>query len=450
MFPALVLVLAEMASPRESRRAMILPRTSCGLLASAFLLGSLAPAVAEGEVGINDPIHQYWTATPKDRFSLLKAALASGEVQLDTSSELRFLETLLEALEVPVSSQMLVFSVTSLQKNLISPRRPRALYFSDDTYVGYVPGGQIEVISLDPELGGIFYIFDDFRPGRRPQTERSDDCMRCHSPRHMDGVPGLVIESVVPGITGGGEKAFRREITGHGIPLNLRFGGWHVTGAPASLKHWGNLMMIYNDVGRVERPIQPGELFDFRRYPRATSDVLPQLLHEHQIGFVNRALQASYRARVLLKNPEAHAAPDRERELDELAKGLVKYLLFAEEAAIPSEGIAGDADFKAAFASPRKAGPGGASLRDLDLKTRLLAHRCSYMIYSPAFVGLQPELKSRIFGLLGTALSSADVPEEFAYLPAAEREAIRGILKATLPDLPEGWGEAADARLSQR
>jgi hypothetical protein len=50
---------------------------------------------------------------------------------------------------------MLVFSVTSLQKEIISPRRPRSLYFNDDTYVAYVPGGKIEVISLDPELGGI-------------------------------------------------------------------------------------------------------------------------------------------------------------------------------------------------------------------------------------------------------------------------------------------------------
>src|SRR5690606_33992567 len=155
------------------------------------------------------------------------------------------------------------------------------------------------------------------------------------------GIPGLVLESVVPGITGGGEKAFRREITGHGIPLDLRFGGWHVTGAPASLKHWGNLMMIYNDSGRVERPIQPGELFDFRRYLRATSDVLPHLLHEHQVGFVNRALQASYRTRVLLKGPDA---PEVGQELDALALDLAKYLLFADEAALPAEGLVGDAD----------------------------------------------------------------------------------------------------------
>ncbi len=417
---------------------------SRALLACALALaGPLHPGTA-AEVGIGDPIHQYWTATPQDRFSLLKNELSEGKRTLDITSETAFLQSLLSALEVPVSSQMLVYSVTSLQKDMISPRRPRALYFNDDTYVGYVPGGQIEVISLDPTLGGIFYIFDDFRPGRRPQLERSEDCMRCHSPRYMEGIPGLVVESVVPGITGGGEKAFRREVTGHGIPLDLRFGGWHVTGAPPSLKHWGNLLMVYTDAGRQERPIQPGELFNLQRYLRPTSDVLPQLLHEHQVGFVNRAVQATYRARTLLQEPAGSPlAPEVALELDRLAHGLVRYLLFADEAPLPAEGIAGDPEYKTAFATPRQPGPTGESLRDLDLQTRLLRYRCSYMIYSPAFVGLQPPLKKRIFQLLGTALSENAVPEEFAYLPKAERVAIRVILRTTLPDLPADWGNDA-------
>ena len=32
------------------------------------------------------------------------------------------------------------------------PQNPRAIYFSDDIYLGYVPGGQIEVIGIDPKL----------------------------------------------------------------------------------------------------------------------------------------------------------------------------------------------------------------------------------------------------------------------------------------------------------
>ena len=62
---------------------------------------------------------------------------------------------------MPVSSQLLLFSASSLQSEIINPRNPRALYFNEDTYVGFVPGGKIEVISMDPTsatgstIGGI-------------------------------------------------------------------------------------------------------------------------------------------------------------------------------------------------------------------------------------------------------------------------------------------------------
>ena len=40
---------------------------------------------------------------------------------------------------------------------------------------------------------------------------------------------------------------------------------------------------------------------------------------------------------------------------------------------------------------------------------------------------------------LGAALSIERPDREFAYLPAAEKQNIRAILKATLPDLPSAW-----------
>jgi hypothetical protein len=346
----------------------------------------------------------------------------------------------LDALQVPVSSQMLVYSVTSLQKGLVSPRRPRALYFNDDTYVGFVPGGRIEVISLDPEIGAIFYIFDRLRPGALPAADRSEDCMSCHAPHHMDETPGLVIESVVPGVTGGGEKAFRRERSGHDIPFEERFGGWHLTGTNGFPHRWGNVMMEYTPEGRRERTLQVGELFDVSRYLLPTSDLLPQLLHEHQVGFVNRAVQAQYRTRSLL-----HASgetPKVREELDRLAHGLVKYLLFADEVALPATGVAGDPAFKTAFLARGPRTSSDRSLRELNLQSRLLQNRCSYMIYSPAFTGLAAPLKSRIYALLDRALSDATPERDFAYLPLAERDAIREILKATVPDLPSDWGSS--------
>ena len=125
------------------------------------------------------PEHDYWNRPLNDPFTKLKDDLEQGRMNLDESSEKAYLESLLEALKIPVSSQMLVYSTTSLQLSLISPRTPRALYFNEEIYLGYVQGGRIEIVSIDPEIGGIFYIFDIPRNGKRPVAERSRRCMNC-------------------------------------------------------------------------------------------------------------------------------------------------------------------------------------------------------------------------------------------------------------------------------
>jgi hypothetical protein len=72
------------------------------------------------------------------------------------------------------------------------------------------------------------------------------------------------------------------------------------------------------------------------------------------------------------------------------------------------------------------------TLRDLDLHTRLLRHRCSYMVYSPTFTGLPPSLRRRVDRALDRALDVAMPEPVFAYLPAEEKSAIRTILRETL------------------
>ena len=412
----------------------------------AILLATLAFALATAGVradeaqGIGNPLHGYWTREPQDRFSRVKAEIESGQIPLDASSEKAALESLLRALEVPASSQTLVYSATSLQKGLINARNPRAMYFNDDTYVGYVPGGRIEIASLDPELGGIFYLLDRPREGRPPRAQRERNCMNCHSPHYLGEIPALVLESVVPVMSGGGEKAFRREQTGHGVALDQRFGGWYVTGDAGYGKHWGNLIFEYGPEGRRERPLAVGELFDVARYPVATSDVLAHLLHEHQAGFVNRVLVGTYRTRELLAgaNGDAEAVAG---ELDTLARSIVRYSLFADEVPLPAAGVTGDITFREAFLATRKPAANGAALKDFDLGTRLFRYRCSYKIYSPTFAGMPAPLKERVYRLLRRALDGAE--REFAYLPAAERSAIRTILAETLPEVTAAWRTSA-------
>jgi hypothetical protein len=411
-------------------------------IGALFLSGLAAPAAEAAPVptyrDFDVPPHNYNARTPRDRFSNMIQTLES-DPRLDRSSEKAFLISFLKILGVPASSQMLVFSTTSLQLSLISPANPRAIYFTDDLYVGYIPGGRLEVLSLDPELGAIFYIFNIPSEKGAIRFERSNRCMNCHVSDDTGHVPGLVIKSVVPGPGGGTLDDFRGGQSGHGILFSDRFGGWHVTGKHGITNHWGNLTgrSVAGDINTFPNP--PGARFQWTKYPVGTSDILAHLLHEHQAGFVNRVVEAGYRARTALFISDGRLTPSLSAELDGQARILVRYLLFTDEVPLPAGGIEPDVTFKADFLRNRRATAEGLSLKDLDLRTRLLKHRCSYMIYSPVFEGLPGVMKTRIYSRLRDALKDRNSDTEFAFLPSAEKKAIHGILRATLPDLPPSW-----------
>ena len=237
------------------------------LFATALLASSFASSLLDDGAryqNINEPPHLYKTRQPNDRFSRLMKTLETDS-RLDRSSEKAFLVSFLKILDVPVSSQLLVFSTTSLQLRFISPSNPRAIYFNDEIYIGYIPGGRLEIIGTDPELGAIFYIFDITKSTGAIQFERSDRCMNCHAGEETAYVPGLVLKSVIPGPGGGSLEAFRIGQFGHQIPLSERFGGWHVTGAPNFTNHWGNLTGRYA-AGAIQKFSNPfGAKFDTNR-----------------------------------------------------------------------------------------------------------------------------------------------------------------------------------------
>ncbi len=262
--------------------------------------------------------------------------------------------------------------------------------------------------------------------------------MNCHAGDDTRHVPGLTLKSVIPGSAGGSLDSFRREQTGHDIPLTDRFGGWYVTGAGSFTNHWGNLVGDLTAGVLTRIPVHPGERFSFARYPVATSDLLPQLLHEHQAGFVNRVVEAGYRARTHLHTDRDGLTAEHREELDQQARLIVRYLLFADEVPLPVGGVAEADTFKTDFLRTRRAVE-GLSLKDLDLKTRLFRYRCSYMIYSPVFTGLPSAMKERVLGQLDRALDPDRTDGEYAYLPAEEKQAIRRILRGSLGDLPANW-----------
>lgn len=409
----------------------------CSLCVAIPLL--LLPVFCAGEVTFpkfTEPPHNYWKQEVRDPFTRIKAELANGERILNTTSEKAFVLDVLKAFNIPATSQILVFSTTSLQLRLINYRNPRALYFNEDVYLGWVPGGKIEVISIDPDMGGVFHIFNIPRTKEPPIIERSTRCMNCHAGSDVGRVPVLLAKSVIPGPNGGSLDAYRIGETGHAIPLSERFGGWYLTGRHNIKKHWGNRTGELSPAGLKTTYQEPGSQFNWNRYPVATSDILPHLLHEHQVGFVNRAIAATYRARVLLDtdNGVDQLSSEARKILDADAQDLARYILFADEAPLPKSGIEGNTAFIKDFQrNNRRVSSSGTSLKDFNLKTRIFQHRCSYMVHSLAFTGLPPPLKKRVFHRIGKALNTSNTDPEFAYIPAAEKEAIRRILWETLP-----------------
>lgn len=378
--------------------------------------------------------HRYYSREPKDRFARLQKEIEAGRVEMDRSGEKAFLASMLKALEIPASSQMLVFSTTSLQLSLITPSNPRAIYFNEDTYLGFIPGGKIEIVSIDPEYGGMFYIMDIPKSAVVGlNIERSRRCMNCHSGSETGYVPGLTIKSVVPGTRGGSLDAFRIDRTGHDIPLNERFGGWYLTGAEGLTNHWANAIgrMFQGEI--TKEMVAPGERFSWGKYLAERSDILPQLIHEHQAGFVNRAAQATYMARIYAHENSLNGtelSDDQKAELDKYVDELVAYLLFADEAALPEGGITGDEKFKEDFLRERKVTRNGASLKDLDLNRRLFKYPCSYMIYSAQFAALPEVVRAGVMRGLKDRLQDAD--RTFGHISREEKRVIREILSETV------------------
>jgi hypothetical protein len=407
-----------------------------------FLMISAAPAAETKEPRVVDfkaAPHSYLEAQPKDRFAELQEKVQKGEVKLDTTNDKAFLTSLLEALNIPISSQIMVFSASSLQSEIINPRNPRSLYFNEDTYIGWVPNGLVEIIAADPEMGPIFYVYDRLRPGGPvPGVQRSTKCMNCHAGNATRRLPGLIAESLLVSQAGSSLETYRRDVQGHQIPLEDRFGGWHLTGDHNLSSHKANVMGLARN-GKIEKTaVPPGQFSDLGLHLLPTSDILPHLIHEHQIGFENRLVYAIYTVRQLKHENRGMLGGAAKAEIEERAQELARYIMFADEAKFPSRGITGDPAYAQDFLRDRKVTKAGLSLKDFDMKTRMFKHRCSFMLYTDTWKQAPKELKERIYYHM--ALYLREQPDsQHAHLSPPERMAIRGILKETMTDLPAWW-----------
>lgn len=424
------------------------------------LLGSLTlsiaiPALAEDAFEM--PPINYSATTPTDRVARLQKALESGTVDLDPAlPEKAFVGRLLEILEVPAASQVLVFSKSSLQNSHIHPRQPRALYFSDDLYFGWSHGsGIFELISSDPKLGAVFYLIErDSKAGKIEVVRESAECFSCHAGGRTGGRPGMVIRSLY--VEESGQPIFSAGSfnVDHTTPFEDRWGGWYVTGYHGDARHLGNIFSEALPDGRAEFDREPGanlekldQFIDPDDYLVPTSDIVALMVMEHQVAMHNQLIEgdftvrsAIYRSRQLnrelgLEDPDGLSDSCR-RIIHHQAEKIVSALLFRDEAPMPEGGIDSKGPYLAAFSDAAIPNQEGRSLRDFQLLDRLFKYRCSYMIYSEAFQNLPNELRGKVLARLDAVLLGQDDGALGDHLSDSERERIREILVDTLPGFP--------------
>src|SRR5437899_4032535 len=82
-----------------------------------------------------------------------RASDMPGELKLEYSEKWGYLPSLLKHYNIPISSQTLAFSKSSFQLTQIAPDAPRAIYFNDDVYVGWVNHGQYIERSEERRVG---------------------------------------------------------------------------------------------------------------------------------------------------------------------------------------------------------------------------------------------------------------------------------------------------------
>jgi hypothetical protein len=340
-----------------------------------------------------------------DRISALNERLERGAASLSFQPTTGYLRSVLETLDIPVESQVMVFSPTSFEAKLIDQENPRALYLTDDVVIGWVRGSSLlEAVAVDPGQGAVFYTLDQ-TPAGEPRFQRNDSCLSCHQSQQTSGVPGLFVLS-------------NGAVVDHRTPLNERWGGWYVTGFSNRFRHLGNRI----GQGWLESLY---DQFDYSGYLTEYSDMVALMALEHQTHATNLLTRLALDGRN--DNWTARARDD--------VNDLVDYLLFLDEASLPGK-IIGTSGFAEKFATLGPSDRKGRSLRQFDLAHRMMRYPCSYMVYSQSFDALSAATKAAVYARMWEVLSGRAAKEKYARLSFPDREAVIEILRDTKKDLP--------------
>ncbi|TWU40897.1 hypothetical protein [Novipirellula artificiosorum] len=430
------------------------PRPTVGVLIVAILMiagGGVSSVAFAQSTHFEKPPISYHDAPVHDRASRLAEGLKSSQKSLVWDEDHGYLKSLLSELEVPISSQTLVFSKTSLQLQRISPRTPRALYFNDDTYVGWCQQGDVvEIAVTDPQQGAIFYTLEQSQSDAPRLVRDRGQCLTCHSSSRTQDVPGYLVRSMFIDPRGYPKFGSGTFLTDYTSKFEERWGGWYVTGTHGEMRHMGNEIASGKDAdAKIDREAGANlqdlsDRFDTDRYLSPHSDIVALMVLEHQTQMHNAIAAANYETRMaleqakqmneLLGRPKDYVSESTQRRLDRAADNVVKHLLMSGEFPLSSR-VSGSSSFAEEFSKRGKRDTQGRSLRDFDLSTRLFRYPCSFLIDSEAFDGLPSEVRSRVVQKLLDVLKQRNRDQDYEHLTAELRQQILEILRDVKPQL---------------
>ncbi|OYW12871.1 MAG: hypothetical protein B7Z55_17815, partial [Planctomycetales bacterium 12-60-4] len=238
--------------------------------------------------------------------------------------------------------------------------------------------------------------------------------------------PGFLLRSFETNDRGGPVSG-RARVTQE-TPVDLRWGGWYITGESPQQPHRGNLRGPDDFAKHREEPLYRGSLTDLSPlvdlsiYPVQTSDLTAALVMDHFADTYNILVRAGIEHRL-------------EKEVT-VIDDLVTALLMLDEA--PLQGpVAGIGRFAEVYRDQGPIDSAGRSLRDLDLNTRVYRWGVSPLVYTPTFEQLPKPVRNEIQKQMTVLLDGTQPwPETAAPRSAEDRQVALAILRETIADWP--------------
>jgi len=296
----------------------------------------------------------------------------------------------------------------------------------------------LEMAALDPAHRIVFYTLDGQKSDHPRFERRERECTSCHGTGDQSN---LVVDSTIPQVDGTPFVvlgAVQPTPTDHRTPFDKRWGGWYVTGTHGAQHYMGNAVApdIFHPFdleteGTQNRTSLEGK-FDTNDYLSPGSDIVALMALENQTRMTSLIADAS---RLFRADEEIGGGALNGRNGHSLGAALhelVKYMLFEDEPVL-REPVRGASTFTRTFAERGPRDRQGRSLRDFDLRTRMLRYPLSWMIYSEFFDAMPQPAREGVYQRLHRTLTGAAEGR----LSPDDRRAVLEILRDTKPGLPE-------------